>query len=68
MDPFGISPVALNFSEKLLVSLIDEFPCLMRGCQWWSRNSETFSVGVLQFQKTELPGTLLKPLCIFGSK
>ena len=66
--PLGISPTALNFSKKSAVSLIYEFPYFMRGCSWWSRNSETFSVGVQQFEMTGHPGTLPKVLCIFRSK
>ena len=68
MAPLGISPIGLNFSRKLPVSLIYEPPCLMMGCNIWLKNSETFSVDVSQFEMTRRPGTLLKPLCIFCSK
>ena len=63
----GTSPIALNFSRKLPASLIYKFSCFMRGCKWWSRKSETFSVGIPEFEMTGCCGLSLKSSCTFGS-
>ena len=45
-----------------------DIPSLITGCKRWSKNSETFSVGVPQFEKTRLLGMLLSLLCTFGKR
>ena len=64
----GIFPRFLSLKRKSLVSLTEETPDFVIRCRWWSRNSEAFSVGVLQFEITGRPGTLSNLLWIFGRR
>ena len=48
--PSGISPKSLSLSRKSAISFMHDFPSFITGCKWWSKNSETFSVGVPQFE------------------
>ena len=54
--------------RKSPVSLIYESPSCITGLRWWSKNSETFSVGVPQFEITGLPGTSYNLLWILGRR
>ena len=45
-----------------------DFKFCITGLRWWFKNSDAFSVGVLQFDITGIPGTFAKRLCILGKR
>ena len=60
MESLGIVPILLIFLMKSPESLkYDRLLCIT-GFNWLFKNSETFSVGVPQFEITGLPGTFFK--------
>ena len=63
----GTLPIVFIFSKKWWVSYV-RCPFCIIGLRWWSKSSETFSVGVPQLEITGLPRTLKRPLWIFGSR
>ena len=64
----GISDVSYSLSLLLNVSKIFNYdqPSYTTRFKIWSKYSETFSVGVQQFDITGIPGTEIKCLCILG--
>ena len=68
MEFSGIAFMFLILLRKSPVSLIYESPSCITGLRWWSKNSETFSVGVPQFEITGLPGTSYNLLWILGRR
>ena len=54
--------------RKSPVSLIYDSPSYITGLRRWSKSSETFSVGVPQFEITGLTGTSYNVLWILGSR
>ena len=40
----------------------------MTGLRWWSKNSDTFSIGIPQLEMTGLPDTFLRRLWILGNR
>ena len=47
---------------------MQELPFLIMGFRWKSKNSDTFSVGVPQFETADLLGTSDRRLCILGNR
>ena len=61
-------PNILTLFLKSLESLTKDQPFCIIGLRQKCKYSETFSVGVPQFDMTGLPGTLNNRLCILGKK
>ena len=60
--------MSLIFLKKSQLSLIYDLLLCITGLSWKSKNSETFSVGVPQFEIIGPPGTLHNLLCILENK
>ena len=67
MALLGIYWMSLIFLLKYRLSLTYDLLLCITSLSWKSKNSETFSVGVLQFEITDLTGTFDNLLCILGS-
>ena len=64
----GTLPVVFIFSKICWKSLMYGSPFYIIGLRWWSKNSETDSVGVLQLERIGLPGRLKSLLWIFCNR
>ena len=68
MESLEIAPIFLIFLMKSPESFIYDWLLYIADFNWLSKTSETFSVGLPQFEITSLPGTFSKRLWILGNK